>query len=59
MTIPAAPSNVAELSDEDLERVAGGTDFALTVALVWVSIATVASAGVAVGAGVTEGTQGW
>jgi hypothetical protein len=32
-SIPPAPANVTELSDEDLERVAGGTDVAVTAAV--------------------------
>jgi hypothetical protein len=34
LTIPPAPTNLAELSDADLEKVAGGTDFFLTAAAV-------------------------
>lgn len=30
-SIPPAPSNVTELSDDDLERVAGGTDIVATI----------------------------
>src|ERR1700760_2429491 len=30
-TLPPAPSNLTELSDEDLERVAGGTDAVVTI----------------------------
>lgn len=32
-SIPAAPANLAELSDEELETVAGGTDVLVTVAV--------------------------
>jgi hypothetical protein len=42
-TIPPAPSNVAELSDEDLEKVAGGTDIAMTI-LFAVTVAGVSAA---------------
>jgi len=51
-SIPAAPSNLTELSDDDLERVAGGTE--LVVGLIAGTAATVglvvsaASAGAAV-----------
>jgi hypothetical protein len=34
LSIPPAPSNLAELSDEDLEKVAGGTDVIITAAAV-------------------------
>jgi Nitrile hydratase, alpha chain len=32
-SIPPPPANVTELSDEDLERVAGGTDVVITAAV--------------------------
>jgi len=46
LTVPPVPSNVSELSDEELQRVAGGTDLFMTV---------VVSIGAAVGIGVTAG----
>jgi hypothetical protein len=51
-SIPPAPSNLSELSDDDLERVAGGTEFVVgviagTAALVG-ALASAASAGAAV-----------
>jgi hypothetical protein len=51
-SIPLAPSNVTELSDDDLERVAGGTELVVgviagTAALVGVLVSS-ASAGAAV-----------
>jgi hypothetical protein len=33
LSIPPAPSNLTELSDQDLERVAGGTDISMAVSL--------------------------
>ena len=33
MSIPPVPANVSELSDEDLEKVAGGTDVFIVTAL--------------------------
>jgi hypothetical protein len=56
-SIPPVPATIAELSDEELERVAGGTDILATLA---VSIVLVAG-GSAVGtvAGVTKGSGGW
>ena len=40
ITIPQAPDTVAELSDEDLEKVAGGGDFlAQTEKVLWTRIA--------------------
>lgn len=44
-SIPAPPGNLAELSDEELEQVAGGTDIALSL------IFGVVTAGVTIGAG--------
>ena len=41
-TIPPVPTNIAELSDEDLEKVAGGTDIVMTLRVV----RTLAAAGV-------------
>jgi hypothetical protein len=51
-SIPPAPANLNELSDEDLERVAGGTDIAVTlvVAQITISLGIGAAAGVSVGA---------
>ena len=50
LSIPLAPSNLAELSDADLEKVAGGTDVALSLAV------TLPLIGVTVGAGTAAGT---
>jgi|ERR1700722_7996311 hypothetical protein len=36
-SIPLPPANVTELSDEDLERVAGGTDVVVTVAVSFIA----------------------
>jgi Nitrile hydratase, alpha chain len=51
-SIPAAPSNLTELSDDDLERVAGGTELIVGViagtAAVVGAVATAASATAAV-----------
>jgi hypothetical protein len=57
-SIPPAPSNLTELSDDELERVAGGTDLVLTF---FVSLAAVASAGTAASASVIVGkaTGAW
>jgi hypothetical protein len=50
LSIPPAPSNLTELSDADLERVAGGTDISMAVSL------SVAILGVTMGAGGAAGT---
>ena len=58
-SIPMAPSNLAELSDDDLERVAGGTDFVLTLMVgAWVISATLTGGAVAAGAGAITMMEG-
>jgi len=47
LSIPPAPANLTELSDEDLQKVAGGTD--IGVALVAAQIAITLGIGAAVG----------
>ncbi len=54
LSIPPAPSNLAELSDEDLEKVAGGTDIAATMILT----GGAAAGSVLFGASATQ-SQGW
>jgi Nitrile hydratase, alpha chain len=49
LSIPPAPSNLAELSDEDLQKVAGGTDLIGTL-LVTAQITISLGIGAAVGA---------
>ena len=46
LSIPHAPSNMTELSDQDLEKVAGGTDVVVTAVLG--VVASVCSVGVTV-----------
>ncbi|HEX8896351.1 MAG TPA: NHLP leader peptide family RiPP precursor [Terriglobales bacterium] len=53
-SIPPAPSNLAELSDDDLERVAGGTDAVVTAFIVSLTAVT---AGIA--SGVVQKETGW
>jgi len=55
MSIPPAPANVSELSDEDLEKVAGGTDIAFFVSL---SVTVVGSAAATMG-GALKGSGVW
>jgi hypothetical protein len=55
LSIPPAPASVVELSDQDLERVAGGTEFAIGLTiLITASIAT-AAGGSAAGVGAATG----
>lgn len=56
ITIPVAPANLSELSDEDLERVAGGTDVVSLVVSIAVSVSL--SVGGTAAVAVTRG-QGW
>lgn len=55
-SIPLAPGNLSELSDEQLEKVAGGTDLIVT-GLVAVSV--VATASVTLGAAQAGKSAGW
>jgi len=55
-SLPPAPSNATELSDEDLERVAGGTELIVVATVAWAAV-TVASA--VVSGGVVTAKQGW
>src|SRR5258708_4447364 len=59
--IPMRPkANIAELSDEDLEKVAGGTDVAITAAVIGAVTATVAATIGGVAATAAAGvTAGW
>jgi hypothetical protein len=58
LTLPAPPPNLAELSDEELERVAGGTDVAITAAII-TAISALVSAGVSVANDQTRARAGW
>jgi hypothetical protein len=54
-SIPPTPLNVTELSDAELEKVAGGTDIGFMVSIV---VSIVASAAGTIG-GVTKGADIW
>jgi len=59
-SIPPAPSNLSELSDEELERVAGGTDVAVTAIAVMSFIsAAVPSAAITALASIGAVKAGW
>lgn len=59
-SIPPAPAKLSELSDEELERVAGGTDVVLTaVAIATGIIATAAGTSAIAGGAVVTVKQGW
>ena len=55
-TLPPAPASVAELSDEELERVAGGTEVTVAVLIV---TGVVAGAAVSASAAYTATKEGW
>ena len=57
LTVPLAPASLNELSDEDLERVAGGTDVGVTL-LTILGTSMIASAGVSA-ATVAATKYGW
>jgi hypothetical protein len=56
-SIPPAPSNLTELSDADLEKVAGGTDVMLTI-IVTAAVGGAVASGASAGAAVTI-QKGW
>jgi hypothetical protein len=60
-SVPVAPSNLTELSDDDLERVAGGTDLVIVTAAITAATGLVASAGTAATVSVIVGkaTGAW
>ena len=54
-SIPPAPSNLSELSDDDLEKVAGGTDIGITVMV----LSGILGAGITAEAAITKAGGGW
>ena len=60
-SIPVAPSNLTELNDEELARVAGGTDVVIATLLVYGTAAlATAAVGTAIGASAADTvTKGW
>jgi Nitrile hydratase, alpha chain len=54
-SIPPAPANLTELSEDDLERVAGGTDIGITV----IVASAIVGAGITAEAAVTKIQGGW
>lgn len=57
--IPPAPAAVSELSDEDLERVAGGTEIGIVLGFATLIAATAGATASAVSVGVSIGVGGW
>jgi len=58
MTIPQAPQNLSELSDADLERVAGGTDVTITAAVITL-VSGLVSAAASIANDQTRARAGW
>jgi hypothetical protein len=58
LTIPAPPPNLSELSDDELEKVAGGTDVAITAAIITV-ISGLVAASISVANDQTRARAGW
>jgi hypothetical protein len=59
-TLPCVPSNVSELSDEDLERVSGETEVFVNVAIGVVLGTLIGTAAGTIGAGAAVGVaKGW
>ncbi len=60
-TLPPAPSNVSELSDDELERVSGGTEIIIMATVLAASITAGTAVGTAIGtaAGATVSSYGW
>jgi hypothetical protein len=60
LTIPPAPSSLTELSEDDLEKVAGGTEIGVAtgIILATASAALVTAVGAGIGGGITK-SQGW
>jgi Nitrile hydratase, alpha chain len=55
-SLPPAPTNATELSDEDLEKVAGGTELILIFPIAFTAVLTV---GGLVGGAVATAKNGW
>jgi hypothetical protein len=58
-SIPPAPSNLTELSDDDLERVAGGTDVVATIFSAVIAAVTGAASAATASVAVTVATKAW
>jgi len=58
-SIPPAPSNLTELSDEDLEKVAGGTDLVASLFTIVVAAVTGAASASTATVAVSVATKAW
>ena len=61
LSIPPSPANLNELSDSDLERVAGGTDAITTaiIAIITAAATTIITAGASIANDQTRARAGW
>jgi len=58
-SIPRAPSNLTELSDEELEKVAGGTDVMATLIFTGIGAVVSAAGGGVIASGLLTAQKGW
>jgi hypothetical protein len=60
-SVPPSPTDTSELSDEELEKIAGGTEITFVLVNIVVPVAVTVAAGTAVGsaAAVTKQQGGW
>ena len=58
-SIPRAPSNLNELSDEELEKVAGGTDVVSLLVLTGIGAVVSAAGGGVIASGLLTAQKGW
>ena len=58
-SIPQAPSNLNELSDQDLEKIAGGTDIVVTAVVSAIGVAVGAAGGGVIAPGILTAQKGW
>jgi hypothetical protein len=58
-SIPRAPSNLTELSDEELEKVAGGTDVVSLLVLTGIGAVVSAAGGGVIASGLLTAQKGW
>ena len=55
LTVPLAPASLNELSDEDLERVAGGTDVGVTIMTILGGVLSAVSGAASAGMTISKG----
>ena len=58
-SIPPSPANMNELSDEELERVAGGTDVVAATVIATIGAVVSAGTGAVLSIAAAKGSQSW